>query len=709
MTDDITALAKSQLFTLKGETVAVDLGADKGIARARYSHHASGEVIDQKYKIISLLGEGGMGAVYKAHHILLNKEMALKTFRSLDLSDQSLTRFQREAQAIARLTHTNVVQVFDFGVGEDNVPYYTMECLEGESLAERLAALDHLSVERTAQIFIQVCQGLSAAHNKGITHRDIKPGNIFLTQGSPGDSRSERVKIVDFGLASWASHSLEGQKLTSTGTIFGSPLYMSPEQSLGMEITERSDIYSCGCALFESLSGLPPFRGENAFATMLQHQSQPAPRIRSQQGEPEFSHRLIALVDQMLRKDPDKRIQTFDEVASELNGILKDIRTNRPTENRSSSKAAALDLEAPKQQRSRPVFTGPRLFTACSILGLGLVAAAVVVYQNLHPAPATKTPSENLISRNISRYLQNPSAGPSQSHRFHFPDNESLGDLKWAPIPGFPYDERSKPEDDSPAIGVRDVPPYSSVQLKAGKSVFEKPELLNGFAADDLEQLTLNSDYSWSDRHMSSISHLTGLRALIMNRADVTDNAFDDLNKLQNLRGLHIRFTKLHSSKVAHLKILPKLHFVSTSGSRDISIILGKLRNSQAIEYLQLDDCKLTDTDMKVIATMPNLKTLMIFKNDQITDRGLQSISKLSKLSELRIDHTGVSPNCIETLKNMQSLKKLNFDDWPAAQQLKLHQVLPHCQYYPVKSHVVPSLPAKDAGALDLYGSESIH
>src|SRR6202021_1092984 len=111
---------------------------------------------------------------------------------------------------------------FDFGMGEDNLPYYTMECLTGESLADRLAKVNHLSVDQAARIFIQVCQGLSLAHSKGIIHRDLKPGNIFLAKGAPTGDRSDLVKIVDFGLAGWASQSMESQKLTGTGTVFGS-------------------------------------------------------------------------------------------------------------------------------------------------------------------------------------------------------------------------------------------------------------------------------------------------------------------------------------------------------------------------------------------------------------------------------------------------------------------------------------------------------
>src|SRR5208283_6138548 len=148
--DSIEELVKSQLYTTQGEIVDQTLKVgDDLLGPQEGSRQLNDVIIDQKYKIICLLGEGGMGAVYKAHHLTLNKEVALKTFKSSKLSEDSWKRFQREAQAIGRLDHVNIVHVFDFGVGEDNVPYYTMECLSGESLANRLAVNGPLPIDQT--------------------------------------------------------------------------------------------------------------------------------------------------------------------------------------------------------------------------------------------------------------------------------------------------------------------------------------------------------------------------------------------------------------------------------------------------------------------------------------------------------------------------------------------------------------------------------
>ncbi|CAN5523412.1 hypothetical protein BH11CYA1_BH11CYA1_03530 [soil metagenome] len=292
---------------------------------ASYGESYDGKIIDEKYKILALLGQGGMGAVYLAHHIQLNKDVALKTFHERNLTDDNRQRFQREAQSIGRLQHKNIVQVFDFGITSNGTPYYTMEVLEGENVAERIDRKGQLEQTEALKIFRELCQGLSICHQRKIVHRDIKPSNIFLELKSSTNDAVQKVKLVDFGIAALVDESLDVQRLTAIGTVFGSPLYMSPEQSMGLKVDARSDIYSAGCALFEMLTGRPPFCASTAFATMLCHQQAPVPTLTSisateaEKNEnnpttalyPDWLERLVA---SMLAKDPNERVQTVEEV-----------------------------------------------------------------------------------------------------------------------------------------------------------------------------------------------------------------------------------------------------------------------------------------------------------------------------------------------------------------------------------------------------------
>ncbi|MBU6454524.1 MAG: serine/threonine protein kinase [Cyanobacteria bacterium REEB67] len=192
-------LSLSRTFAVKGATVAPPDFSPSDAA----AHFKRGTVLDQKYRIIQLLGEGGMGAVYSAHHLSLNKDVALKTFRSRQVDAAAFQRFAREAQAIARLSHPNIVQVFDFGMSADHRPFYTMELLDGVSLAERIFK-NPLSLRQTVRIFIDVAAGLAHAHKIGIIHRDVKPANIHLCEVPERPGEITAVKVVDFGIAKLA-------------------------------------------------------------------------------------------------------------------------------------------------------------------------------------------------------------------------------------------------------------------------------------------------------------------------------------------------------------------------------------------------------------------------------------------------------------------------------------------------------------------------
>ena len=308
----------------------------KAAEASKLSDRLVGTVIDAKYKILSLLGEGGMGSVFSVLHVLLYKEMALKTFRTADLSAEAWQRFQREAQAIGKLAHPNIIQVFDFGISDQNFPYYTMELLTGESLFDRLELDKRLTTAQAISVFVPVADALAHAHRQGIVHRDIKPANIFLVTTPNGPV----PKLVDFGLAKLASQDRETQSLTAVGMVFGSPLYMSPEQSRGRAMDERTDIYSFGCTLFHALTGDPPFIGDNPVEVVQQHQKKTPPRLVQIAPEGDFPEGLQAVVDKLMAKDVDSRYQTFEEVQKALSAIPIEKSPARPAARSKAAPAA---------------------------------------------------------------------------------------------------------------------------------------------------------------------------------------------------------------------------------------------------------------------------------------------------------------------------------------------------------------------------------
>ncbi len=275
----------------------------------------TGTLIGGAYKLLSLLGKGGMGDVYRARHIVLGKDFAVKLLTGQELNNANWLRFQTEARVISRLDHKNIVKVYNLGLHENVLPFYAMDLLEGEPLDAVLQRLGPLSIEDCLPLYLQVLDGLHYAHRHGVVHRDIKPANIMLIVD---EGPIPIVKLLDFGIAKLSSlDNRFSQSLTAPGEIFGSPYYMSPEQCLGQKVDPRSDVYSVGCALFETLTGRPPFRGENSFKTICMHNSENPPSLKDATGI-EFPAAMEHVVARCLKKKPEERYQSMKDMEVDL-------------------------------------------------------------------------------------------------------------------------------------------------------------------------------------------------------------------------------------------------------------------------------------------------------------------------------------------------------------------------------------------------------
>jgi serine/threonine protein kinase len=280
----------------------------------------SGELIGNSYRVISLLGRGGMGEVYSAEHINLKKRCALKIIQADQVTELSWKRFKQEAKVIARLKHINLVQVTDLGIHNGSVPYYAMDYIEGKTLAELLYQGGPMPLNLVIQIFSQVCDGIEYAHRAGIVHRDLKPANIMVSRLVNGGLL---VKILDFGLAKLREQGRDVQSFTAAGAIFGSPLYMSPEQCRGEKVDARGDLYSLGCTIFECLTGRTPFESESWMAVFADHEGKPAPELASIVGKDVLPPSIETVVAKLLRKLPSERYQTAFELRRDLHKVAK--------------------------------------------------------------------------------------------------------------------------------------------------------------------------------------------------------------------------------------------------------------------------------------------------------------------------------------------------------------------------------------------------
>ncbi len=272
---------------------------------------ALSDELGEAFEVSAQIGKGGMATVYKVFDKRLDKTFAFKVFRDEGNSEVMKRRFEKEAKAVSDLTHVNIATVFGHGETTKGRRYIALDWIDGKPLSELIEEASRLPVDRSLDIFIQLCEALQHAHMKGVVHRDLKPSNIMVRVDENGH---EIVKVIDFGVASILQVTdTNSTNLTQTGDVFGTPLYMSPEQCRGDEVDRRSDIYSLGCVMYEALTGSPPFPGKNAVKVVISHLKE-RPTALPQNVPKE----LAIVIMQCLEKSQEDRFQTVDEVLQDL-------------------------------------------------------------------------------------------------------------------------------------------------------------------------------------------------------------------------------------------------------------------------------------------------------------------------------------------------------------------------------------------------------
>lgn len=276
-----------------------------------------GTTLDGRYAIQSLLGEGGMGVVYLAIHAVIGKKCAVKVLRQEIANENDVSeRFIQEARSAAAIGNEHVIEITDFGQTPDGSPYFVMEYLEGRALHDVLKATPKLEIPRALHIIGQCCEALAKAHEVGVIHRDLKPENLFLIKRG---SDEDYVKVLDFGIAKVAR---ETGRLTRTGTIFGTPQYMSPEQAAGTSMDERTDIYSLGIIMYEMLCGKVPFEADTFMGVLTKHlYEEPIPPSR-RSPPVELEESVESVVLKSIAKKRDRRYRTMTEFQADLEAIL---------------------------------------------------------------------------------------------------------------------------------------------------------------------------------------------------------------------------------------------------------------------------------------------------------------------------------------------------------------------------------------------------
>jgi serine/threonine-protein kinase len=388
-----------------------------------------GQLVDDKYRIVRKIGEGGMGAVFEAEAVRIHRRVAIKVLFADRGESDIAARFQLEAQAAGRIGSPHIVEVIDLGVLPSGSHYMVMEFLAGESLRSRIASCGRLTALELYPIALQLLEGLGAAHAAGVVHRDLKPDNVFLVKKADG---TDFVKLLDFGISKFNSLNDTGSalSLTRTGAMLGTPYYMSPEQASGAKIIDhRADVYGVGVILYEALTGVVPFTADTfnelMFKIVLQ---QPKPILEV---VPHADPGFVAIVERAMAREPQQRFQSTAEILAALElwrrdetpltvdyASLRDksrfeatqaapvprlsVPTNTPSIWASSGAHDRLAAEPERRPRRHLVQLG-----AASVVLLGAIAGGVLLLSKKEPAPNTTQPAIE-VSQAAQKSPENP-------------------------------------------------------------------------------------------------------------------------------------------------------------------------------------------------------------------------------------------------------------------------------------------------------------
>jgi serine/threonine protein kinase len=644
-------------------------------------------VIDGKYKVLSVIGRGGMGTVYRVEQIFLRKEFALKTIHG-EFNESAWRRFELEAKAASKLDHPNTVRVSDFGLLESKHPYFVMELVEGTSLADHLKFTGRLSYEDIFSIFIPLCWALQDAHEKGIVHRDVKPSNVMLI-GQKGNWQS---KLLDFGIAKICEG--EQSALTQTGELIGSPLYMSPEQCTGNKVDHRSDIYSLGCTLYEAITGCPPFSGASAVATIGMHlHEKPLSLKEASMGE-DFPQALEQIVQTMLAKNPDQRFASIKEVGKSLMQLQQGDKVK-------------IKAPAPSEKQSVTA-KRPELNVNYILFGITLMSVGFAFYfwyqtsqltqkqeltQNrekqekrdeaaIHDSskPSTsevkKLETESLRSAlgaadntiPFSKLLQTPDGVPFR--QFNFP-TRPLGLLV-----------DTKTERQYVLQGEQRIVWHGPMELRpTSTALTDYHGLLERFRNDEIESIHFASEQQFFADSLDCLTNYRNLEELSFKDTDFKDEGLKALEDLQNLHSLNLLATDVTVENLAKFGRLKQLRKLWIGHFTHLTPLLKALQGGN-LEQLMIRYCPLAKGDGTLIAALPKLKSLTIDQGYFVDGELLRALVGCKTLRALDIQHCLVEEKDFATLGKLQQLALLDVTTgrFSPDQLATIRKMLPKCQ-----------------------------
>lgn len=552
---------------------------------------AIGSIVFGKFEILEFIASGGKGSVYKVRDIALNNIFALKVLLVDSKGEKALIRFQSEARTSSKLNHVNIATIYDFGL-LDGTPYISMEYVDGKSLKTICESMGHMPLPLFVEVFIQVCEGVQHAHGHGIVHRDLKPDNIVVRTNADG---TICAKILDFGVAKQIDDLVgDESRLTPTGGIIGSPLFMSPEQAGGQLTTRESDLYSLGCTMWFCLTGKPPLCGATAIETVMLQQKVAPPPLADAYSDLQLPVELCESIDGLLIKEPSLRPSLADLLATLI--AVREAIGVEPIQ----TEVASVTTSDTKKFLTK---SNVKILVSAIVLVLGCVSVFVFVILPKF---------ENVETSSMSySFEQQPDISKVVKGREYLEKRQKEIRAQKQLLLGYEFTDEQLRSVDMSKVEKIDLT-QSSVTDKAFASLVNAPKLLNlrlpstaVSTLDGIEKLkTLEeldlTDTKVNDDSLDHLAALSKLRTLNLTSTFITNAAFPKLARIPKLEHLILDRTNVSGVGSSSLRRVKKLTWVGMNYSNATIKGIAEIAQLPAIENIELDSCRnLTKDEVK--------------------------------------------------------------------------------------------------------------
>lgn len=616
----------------------------------------AGDRLSEKYEFLEPVGAGGMGIIYKARHLALNRIVAIKLLHPYLLNAETILRFQREARTASKLRHANLIEVQDIGSTDDGQPFMVMDFVSGKSLSEAVKESGRIPVEQTVSIFLQLCSGLAYAHKQSILHRDLKPSNVMLVKDEHGHITA---RILDFGIAKiLEDEDKQAMTLTKTGDVFGSPLYMSPEQGAGGKLDQRSDCYSLGCMLFECLTGTTPFIGKSIIETLMLHAQQKVPTLKEATLGLEFPEALEKIVEKLLRKNPAERYQSVIEVEEDLQQLQSDL-----TKDDSEAVVSKRDLRQLAGGDSTAIGTGKKKADAAGKdIAIVLLSIAVVVllakdaWLSYKATEGVKIAENKKYKVDVPKVDQNTDLERKIANNLNAKEfelcSEEISDVQLKPLARLRRVEKLKLDGNI----------ISGTGMDVAKSM------------PHLKKLSL-SENPLTERGIETIAQLDQLENLEIKEVHLSDDSVATLSRMQFLKKLELDDSQISCNGIQYLSGMRNLDTLALSGQHELNDrCFGRLKDMPKLVTVDVSKTNVSGEVFENPSFLPRLREIA-FKENGMSKRSFKAISNLKELRTLDIRDSKFDLESLMPLKKMPHLEEVKVSE--RLDLVKLKKMLP--------------------------------